>query len=84
MKTYVRVTIRVPTFRGDGSTRLRGVWALDLGVSPKGLRRFKVVNKEGDEGNELILASPKDIVVCVPAKMHLKYAELYIPGSETP
>jgi len=37
---------------------------------------FRVVNKQGDNVNEIIIAAESDVLVCKPMNMSLKYAEL--------
>lgn len=67
---YWKVRVRLP------GGKLRTFWAKQVEKPGSKLSYFKVVEADGEVTNELVVASPTDIVWAKPARMNLKYAEL--------
>ena len=80
---YQKIKFRL----GEGKTRIAWVKSgrITKSFGVAGLM-FSVVDKYGEFKNELIVATPGDIIWQKPARMNLKYAELeiverhYVPG----
>lgn len=72
-KAYVRLKARI-----GADARIVTVWAIDLGVSAQGMRRFSVVTKDGERQDRLIIGrdGSDDFISIRPARMNLHYAEL--------
>jgi hypothetical protein len=70
---YCRLTFSAAT--SDGKGKRRTVWAERVAA---GL--YRVVTREGDRLNELVMASPADILRDQPAVMNRHYGELEVEG----
>ena len=78
MSTYAKLT-----FRPAGPKTSRTVWVRPAGeLNKKGIRIFRVVDREGERQNELIVLTSNDILSLRPAKMNLHYGELEVVSAK--
>lgn len=73
MTEYYRIKFSIP----EGKTRWAYVTELGrLSLTNPDNEAYQVVNKQGEDVNEIIIAAESDVLVCKPMDMNLKYAEL--------
>ena len=67
---YTHVTIKLP----EG--RVRQAWALEQASTTGRLRFFRVYHRDGEKTNEMLVATPGDVLAEEPARMSLMYARM--------